>query len=666
MFKLFCLLFFSLLYAEEGMWPLNMVPQQQLQAKYGVELSSEWLLQVQKSCLRLSLGGSGSFVSSQGLILTNHHVGQEAIYHLSTKQNNFMEKGFYAATLDQELKCPGIYVDQLISIVDVTEQMSEAMEGLKTGAEKEHAQQQMAARLKEEYQAKTALQPQLITLYGGAKYQIYLYKRYTDIRLVFAPETAIAFFGGDHDNFEYPRYDLDICFFRAYENDKPVQSSDHLRWSREGPKENELLAVGGNPGSTQRQYTAANLKFFEDVNLPMILKWVGRKIDAIENFAKQNEENGRIAEKQLFSLHNASKALKGIQQGFKNGSILKQKEAFEKQLSQQQNVEEAYKNLAQALAKAKPIYPAYFVLGAMGPNYCTLYRWASQLVRYSDEVQKPNAERLKEYTETEIPTLKLGLLSLQPIYPNLETINLTCSLTFLKEVVGDKYLGGKSPANLASHLIAATQIGNLAYRQELFDNPEKIKTSLDPLIVFARSLDPEARRLRKQIEDELDSVKKESYAAITAALFRQYGETIYPDATFSLRLAFGQMKGYLEKKTELAPMTTIGGTFAHAKKYNFPLPPSWKERQTALEKNTTGFNFVSTNDIIGGNSGSPIFNMNRELVGLIFDGNIYSLIWDYQYDDKQGRAISVHSQAILETLREIYKADALVKEISAF
>lgn len=666
--KILILFIFSLLHAEEGMWPLNMVPQKEIQAKYGVTLSEEWLLQVQKACLRISLGGSGAFVSSQGLILTNHHVGSEAIYNLSIKENNLIEKGFYAPSPEQELKCPNMYVDQLISIADITEEVELEMQGLTSGADKERVQQEVVSRLKTEYQARTSLQPQLITLYGGAKYQLYLYKRYTDIRLVFAPEKAIAFFGGDQDNFEYPRYNLDICFFRAYENDKPVVTDDYLPWSTSGPKPSELLVVGGNPGHTARLYTTAHLAFFKNEELPFILRLVSKKLKVVEEFAKKSGENGRIASEQISRLQNTSKAFNGISQGLKNNVIIHQKKAFEAALEKKQNIAPALQNLEQALKEAKPIYPSYMILEGMGSNYCTLYRWAKQFVRLSEELQKPDNERLKEYTDTELPTLKLALLSSQPIYPSLEKVNFTCGLKFLKKIIGSRFPFKKeSPDEIGRRLIENTRLADLEYRKELWNHPEKVKTSPDPLIQLALALDPLARELRKKIEDNLESVKKESYAQITAALFRQFGETIYPDATFSLRLSMGTLRGYQEKRVLLPPMTTLAETFQHAKAHHsegpFQLPPSWEQRKESLEKNQTGFNFVSTHDIVGGNSGSPMINLNKELVGLIFDGNIYSLIWDYQYNDEQGRAISVHSHAILEALEKIYQATPLVTEL---
>ncbi len=653
----------SLVHAEEGMWPFNMIPHEKLQ-KQGITLEPEWLSHLQKSSLRISSGGSGSFVSSKGLVLTNHHVGFEAIYSLSTEERNLVEEGFYAPSYDQELKCPGMYVDQLISIIDITDQIHEATQGITSPADREKAQKEATARIKDEQQKLTSLQPQVVMLYGGALYHLYLYKRYTDVRLVFAPEKKIASFGGDHDNFEFPRYDLDVCFFRVYDSDQPLVTDHYLKWSASGPHSLEFLFVSGNPGHTERLYTAAHLTFFNNLELPLILQWVSKKIKALESFSQKSPENRRIASEQLARLMNTFKALKGIQQGFATSDIIQKKK---KQEASETALAVPFQNIEEALEKAKPYYPSYMILEGSGSNYSTLYRWAKQLVRLFVELKKPNAERLKEYTDTEIPTLKLDLFSSKPIYPSLEQLNLTCGLENLKAVLGPKS-PITNPRQVAEECIKGTRMADKAYREDLFAHLEKIATSSDPLIQLALKLDPPARELRQKIETELDSVKKASYAQITEVLFKQYGESLYPDGTFTLRLSIGTVKGYQEKKDLIKPMTTIGGTFQHAQahgsKGEFELPPSWTLKSSTLATNTTPFNFVSTHDIIGGNSGSPMVNMKGEFVGLIFDGNIYSLIWDYQYNDLQGRAISVHSQAILESLEKIYDAKPLVMELS--
>lgn len=672
-FSLFSLIFSLVVQADEGMWPFNAVPTQQLHDLYGIQLDQEWLSHLQNACVRISFGGSGAFVSSEGLLITNQHVGSEAIYTLSTQDRNLLEKGFYASTYEQELKCTDMYVDQLISMIDVTDVINRSVENISQVGEKERVKKETMTRLKKEYQDRTGLQPEEVVLYGGAKYHLYLYKRYTDIRLVFNPESQIAFFGGNYDNFEYPRYSLDVCFFRVYENEKPLRVKHYLRWSPSGPRPSELLFVAGNPGHTQRLNTSSHLRFFKERELPMTLRIVGKKMEALQAYAKTTPEHARIAEQQLTRLSNVSKAYEGIKQGFKEIDIVEKKRQFELSTFEKNGEYAPLVALDQAFEDAKSYYSAYAMLEGVGSNYSTLYTWAKEWVRFSVEREKPNHERLQEYTETELPTLKLNLVSEKPIYPDLEKVNLTCSLDLLKETLGPDHpliqtvFKRHSSYEIAEKLIDSTCLADLAYRRALLEYPQMIQTSSDPLLEFARLIDPYAREVRKRKEDSLESVQKDSYAQIAEALFKLFGDTIYPDATFTLRLSIGAIKQYEENNKVVEPFTTVGQTFLHAQQHHtleeFQLPPSWQKEEGSLQKCQTPFNFASTHDIIGGNSGSPVVNVQGEFVGLIFDGNVYSLIWDYQYDDRQGRAVSVHSQAIVEALKTVYGAHRLINEI---
>jgi hypothetical protein len=672
--KIFCsLVFLSSLFAEEGMWPFNMLPTQHIAEKYGVEIDSNWSNHVQRSCVRFSSGGSGSFVSKNGLVLTNHHVGATAIYNLSSQENDLMTQGFYAASQDQEIKCPNMYVDQLISIEDVTECIRARLDPKMTLAEQEMARKVVITEIENEALNRTGLQPQVVTLYHGGKYHLYLYRRYTDIRLVMAPEKGIAFFGGDQDNFEFPRFDLDMCFFRIYESGQPIQSNDYLQWSYSGPQEGEPLFVAGHPGSTDRMFTSSHLEFLRDIKVPLFLKWLKERKIALTHFSSLSEENRRIALQTIFQVDNSFKVWNGIYRGLVEQPIISKKIAYEHDLYGQPEQFEPWVKLKSALDKSRSTFPSYLVLEPGGLSLSRLFLWAKHLVRNADERGKSSEERLKEYSEADLPALELSLLSTEPIYLSLERMNLITGFERLIEILGINHpavqmsLGGKTVEEKVDELLQNTQMQKISFRENLYSHPEEVKTSLDPLIDLAKILDPFSREIRKTTEDSLESVIHDSYTAIAALLFEKYGEVVYPDATFTLRLSMGTMKGYDQDGGFISPATTIGGAYllsaAHDNQDPYELPPSWNMKESCLEE--TPFNFVSTHDIVGGNSGSPVINAKGELVGLIFDGNIQSLTWYYEFDETQGRSISVHSAGMLEALDKIYHASSLVGEIRA-
>lgn len=670
---LLALLAITVLKADEGMWPFNMIPQEKIESRYGTRLSDKWLDHVQKSCLRLSLGGSGSFVSKKGLVMTNHHVGSEAIYDLSTADNNLMEKGFYAATYKDELKCPGLYVDQLVAIRDVTADVQKAMK--EAPQNPESARKETLALLSKKAQQETGLQPEPVTLYQGGRYHIYLYKRYTDIRLVMAPEKNIAFFGGDNDNFEYPRYNLDVCFFRVYDNDKPLVTENYLSWNANGPTEKEVLFVAGHPGNTKRLYTAEHLLFIKEVEMPLLLSLIDGRIVCLQKFGSQSSEQARMSLQALFRLQNARKVFRALDNGLNGPRLIPEKQEYEKNLLKDVSAA-PWQDLTVALNNTRPFYKEYFVLEGRGAHgFSTLYDFACTLVRAQTERAKPQEKRLKEYTDSELPALENELFSTAPIYPALEEVTLADGLERTKLLLGREHPAVQALFNegsikdLAVSLIQNTKLTDVAYRKELYENPEALDKSVDPLILFAKKREPFARALREKYEDTLEGVQKASYAQIADTLFERFGTSLYPDATFTLRLSFGTMKGYTEQTYTRAPKTTLAGLFKHADSYgnkgDYALPASWLEKKSLI-CNQTPFNFVSTHDIIGGNSGSPVINQKGEVVGLIFDGNIYSLLWNLQFDETKGRAISVHSAAILTALKDIYGAQALVDEISDF
>lgn len=666
--------FHLFLKAEEGMWPFNNIPLAQIEKKYGLTLDPSWLQGVQLSCVRISAGGSGVFISPSGLIMTNHHVGAHAIYTLSSEENNLIEEGFLASCLEKELKCPNLYVDILVSMQDVTEELNKDLP-LKTSLEeKEKSRKEKMAALKKKALEKTSLQPEIVSLYQGARYHLYLYKRLSDIRLVMAPEKSIAFLGGNERNFEYPRYNFDVCFFRAYENEKPFSSNHYLKWSLEGPQEGEPLFVAGHPGRTQRMLTSDHLVYFRDKKIPLLLSYLKSRIEALEKFSAQSQENRRVAEQDLFSYYNIQKAYTGIYQGLQQEDLIERKKAYEKELYGNENSSsfQVWLKLKKALENQQSNIAPYLFLEGSFSIYSKLFAWAKTVVRAHEEKNKPNEKRLQEYTDSELASLEQDLFSTEPTYLGLEVLLMENSLKQLSKHLGEKNpaailaLESCSPEERAKDLIYNSSLGDRNYRKSLYENRELFEASKDPLILLARELDPYARLARKKYEEELEPVQKESYTQIAALIFKKYGETVYPDATFTLRLSIGSMKGYLEHNLPIDPMTKIKGIFELADRFSplptYMLPFSWKKEGHLLDPETP-FNFVSTHDIVGGNSGSPVINAKKEVVGLIFDGNIHSLIWDYGFSETQGRAVSVHSRGIIEALQKIYKAEALFQEI---
>jgi len=670
--------------ADEGMWLFNNPPLKVLQDKYHFQPTPAWLEHVQKSSVRIGNIGSGSFVSPDGLVMTNHHVGADCLAKMSTKDKNFLETGFEAKTNADEPKCADLELNVLMSTEDVTGRVEGAVKPGMDSASAEKARRAEINSIEKESHDKTGLRSDVVTLYNGGEYHLYRYKRYTDVRLVFAPQKSIAFFGGDPDNFEYPRYDLDICFFRAYENDKPAHTSDYLRWSEAGPSEGDLIFVSGHPGRTERLDTVAHIEYQRDVSVPSVLNLLRRREVLLKNFSDRSVENARRAEDDLFSIQNSRKALLGILAGLQDPAIISKKRDAEKELrdavSKNPKLSEEYgkawDDVAATLKTLVKIRDEYNLFGSGRPQAFNsdLFDIAIKLVRLAEESSKPNADRLREYSEAGLDSLKLGLFSDAPIYDDLETATLGDSLGMMVEVLGEnnqtvqKVLAGKSPRERAAALVHGTTLKDVAVRKRLADSGLKaIQESTDPMIQLARMIDPESRRIRQAFEQQVDEPQRQAYSKIAKARFAVYGSSIYPDATFTLRLAFGEAKGYTEAGERIPWTTTLGGTYAHAaehgNQYPFELPKIWNERKAQINLSTP-FNFVSTADIIGGNSGSPVINRQGEVVGIIFDGNIESLIWDYIYTDEQARAVAVQSAGILEALRKIYQANGLVSELT--
>jgi hypothetical protein len=681
-----CVLLAPASHADEGMWLFNNPPVKLLQEKYHFQPTAAWLEHLQKSSVRFDNGGSGSFVSADGLVMTNHHVGADCLGKISTKEKNYLATGFEAKSNADEPKCDDLELNVLLSIEDVTARVAGAVQPGMDAASAEKARRAEINNIEKDSRDKTSLRSDVVPLYNGGQYHLYRYKQYTDVRLVFAPQKAIAFFGGDPDNFEYPRYDLDICFFRVYEKDKPVHVDNYLKWSESGATEGELIFVSGHPGRTERADTLAHLLYQRDYVVPGTLNLLRRREVLLQNYSERSTENARRAEDDLFGIQNSRKAYLGMLAGLQDPAILGKKRDSEKELRDlvskdpklSQSYGDGWDQVAATLKTQIKIRDEYNLF-AIGPQRraqsfnSDLFTIAIRLVRLAEETSKPNGERLREYSEAGLDSLKLQLFSDAPIYEDLETVRLADSLGMMAEVMGEEneivqmVLAGKAPRDRAAELVHGTTLKDVAARKRLADGGLKaIQDSNDPMIQLARLIDPESRRIRQIFEQQVDEPQRQAYGKIANARFAVYGSSVYPDATFTLRLAFGEAKGYTEGGEKIPWATTLGGTYEHAAEHNnkepFELPKIWNERKSQLNLSTP-FNFVSTADIIGGNSGSPVINRQGEFVGIIFDGNIESLVLDYTYADQISRAVAVHSAGILEALRKVYAANRLVTEL---
>jgi len=663
--------------ADEGMWLYNQPPRQLLRERHQFDASDAWLEHLQKSSVRV--GASGSFVSEDGLLISNHHVGADSIQKLSTKERNLLRDGFYARTPAEELKCLDLELNILQSVEDVTARVSAAVPKEADTAKAFAARRKVIAEIEKESLDRTGLRSDVVTLWQGGAYHLYCYQRYTDVRLVFAPEQQIAFYGGDPDNFEFPRYDLDICLFRAYENGRPAKVEHFLRFSPKGAAEGELVFVSGHPGRTERLLTVAELEYQRDQALPFRLNSLKRLEVLLGNWSARSEENARRAKDDSFGVQNSRKANDGRLAGLLDPDLFSAKVRAEAEFKTKLAGQPGF---ADALAAYDKIAAATQILAAQAARHallesaaafqCESFGIARTLLRAGDEHPKPNGERLREFSDSGKASLELHLFSGKPIYTDLEILTLADSLTFLAGQLGvsdslvQKVLAGKSPRDRAAELVNGTKVRDVALRKRLYEGgAPTVSAANDPMIGLARLVDTEARALRK-VSDEQSEARQQAHATIARARNALLGASGYPDATSTLRLAFGTVKGYEEDGKPFPALTTLGGLYERAKEMKnqppFDLPSSWVRRKARLNLKTP-FNFVSTADIIGGNSGSPVVNRAGEFVGIIFDGNLQGLPWDFAFSDKQGRATAVHSAAILEALDKVYGAKELIREL---
>jgi hypothetical protein len=665
--------------ADEGMWTLDHLPAQQMQQRYGFTPSQAWIDRVQHATVRLAEGCSGSFVSADGLVMTNHHCANECLSQLSNNQTNYMANGFSVSKREDEPKCPEVELNQLDSISDVTAQVNAATAG-KSGAQRIAAERAINSSIEQQCvggDAKT-WRCDVVTLYHGGRYALYKYRRFQDVRLVFAPEQSIAFFGGDPDNFNFPRYDLDVTFFRAYVDGKPAKTPQYLPFAKQGVKAGDMTFIVGNPGSTQRQTPWQQLAYLRDQQLTPLYAYLSEKRGVLWQYGRLGEQQTKQAQDDLFGADNSLKVFGGWLQTLSNESFEARKQAADAGLAAWIKADPArvakygdpWAEIAKAQQQGELLAPRYSMIERGQGFDSRLFDDARTLVRAAAERGKPDAERLPAFRDANLPVLEQQLQSTAPVYPQYEQTLLSWSLEKMRQRLGadddfvHQVLGKQSPDQLATALVNGSKLADPAVREALWQGGEKaIAASTDPMIVLARSIDAQARAVRKQYEDQVDAPNRKATEAIAQALFARDGTASYPDATFTPRLSFGKVVGWNEGGKPVPPFTDFAGLYARATGADpFKLPDSWLKAKSSLDLSTP-MDFVTDNDIIGGNSGSPVINRQGEAVGLVFDGNIHSLGGNFTYDGSNNRAVSVDTTALLEAVRKVYHLPQLADEL---
>ncbi len=664
--------------ADEGMWLLNEFPSRVVGSRYGFTPDAAWLGEVQLSAVRLAGGCSGSFVSPGGLVMTNYHCVVRCVQDLTTKERPVFSEGFTATSAAEEIQCPGTEINQLVEVRDVTPRVLGATAG-KSGAEFAQAQRAVISTIEKECASGPEVRCDVVNLYHGGRYDLYRYRRFQDVRLVFAPEYDTAFFGGDPDNFNFPRHNLDVAFLRVYENGKPAATPHHFAFSRLGAREGDLVFVAGHPGSTSRLDTVSQLAYERDVASPQMLMRMSETRGMLREFEKRGPEQKRFGESTRFFVENTIKSGRGQWETLLDPAFMARKTAEETALREtvaadpelSKQYGEAWAKIEQAQAMKRQIGPRYSTLEGRRPFSSTLFGHARRIVRAADELPLPNEKRLPEFNDASLPGIRQQLAARSPVLKELEIEMMSLSLGFARERFGTDdslvrmLLGDRSPDEVARELVEGTRLEDPAYRMQLFEGGKAaVEASTDPMILFARKVDPEARAVRARYEAEVEAVEDQYGEEVARAFFAVRGQDTYPDATFSLRLSFGDVRGYENDGKMVGPFTTLGGLFERATGHDpYDLPQRWYAAREKLDL-TTPFNFVATTDIIGGNSGSPMIGREREVVGLVFDGNIHSLGGEYWFDITKNRTIAVHSAAILEALAKVYGGERIVRELA--
>lgn len=676
-------LFASAAIADEGMWTFDNVPQAAIQQKYNTTLEKPWLDKLQRSITRFESGCTGSFVSPDGLVLTNHHCAMQCLAELSSESANYVDDGFNATTRSAEKKCPTQILSVLVETENVTAKIAAATAGMKN-AQANQARKQELSKLEaactrhSEKNRGGPLACESVTLYQGGQYYLYKYRRYDDVRLAFAPHHAIAAFGGDPDNFNFPRWSLDFSLFRVYEKGRPIRSPNHLSWRVEGPQPGEATFIAGHPGSTSRLLTVEQLRFQRDTSVPSYLIRNSELRGRVIQWGKTGDEPARISNDYLQSIENSLKVYRGFQTALLDDSLFARKTSQERELRERVKADEklsaavgnAWGEAAAAQERYRQIYDRYLYLEAGAGFNSKLFSYARTLVRGAAERSKSNEQRLREYAESNLPKIESSLLATTPLYPDFEQVKLSFSLDKLREALGPddsvvrKLLSTESPQSLAEQLIAQSKLGDPAVRRALWEGGNAaIQSSNDPMIVLARDIDGEARAVRQIYEDEVQAPVASAQERIAKARFAVLGTNTYPDATFTLRLSYGAVDGWLEKGQKVEPYTRLSRLYERATgKDPFRLPQAWLDARDRLDMSTP-FCFVTTNDIVGGNSGSPLVDTQGRLVGLAFDGNIHSIAGSFWYDGEMNRTVAVHPAIMITALKDVYGAQALANEL---
>jgi len=668
-------------FADEGMWTFDRFPSAAIEKSHGVRIEQPWLDRVRQSVVRLS-GCTGSFVSANGLILTNHHCVESCLAEHSTRDKSLIDGGVLASRPEDELRCAAQIADVLVATENVTDRVRAATRSTDERAAKEQRRKvltDLEQRCEENAKSNgMPLKCEAVTLYGGGEYWLYEYRRYTDVRLAFTPEDGIAAFGGDPDNFQFPRWCLDMALLRAYVDGHPAPTPQHFTIDFDGPKAGETVFVAGHPGSTDRELAVAQLTELRDLELPQWLLGASELRGRLIQFAKTSPAAERIARDRLNGLENGIKRNRKLLDALLDDDFMQRKREDEKNLRARVASDPALRasigdpwTRIEAAEKTQATFQLRhtYLEDATGFN-SRLFRYARSLLRGAAERDKPNADRLREYTDASLPRLEQQLAAPTPVYPELEELTLSYSLERMREWLGPddaivrRLLATESPDSLARKLVTGSKLGDPDERMRLWKGgTAAIEASHDPMIELARNIDPEARALRKRQEDEVDAITEVAGEAIAKARFAVLGTSVPPDATFTLRLNVGTVQGWDENGAAVAPFTQLGRIFERATgKAPFAVPASWTKARTALDPKTP-FNLSTNNDIVGGNSGSPLIDASGRVVGLIFDGNIHSISGAYWFDTEKNRAVAVDTAAIREALLKVYRADRLADEL---
>jgi hypothetical protein len=665
-------------FADEGMWTFDNFPAAKVKAAYGVTIDQAWLDKVRGAAARLSSGCSSSVVTGTGLILTNNHCVADCAQNLSSTGHDYFKTGYQAVSRDDEKTCAGMQAEILSSITDVTPRVSGAGKGLSGGALVKARTAVTGTIEKEACGDDAKFRCQVVDLYHGGQFKLYKYRKYSDVRLVFSPGFSAAFFGGDPDNFNFPRYDLDSAFVRLYENGKPAVTPDHLTWKAAAPQAGELVFVAGNPGGTDRQLTASQLDTQRTLALPVTIAQYSELRGRLIRFGEESAERKRIAGDDLFGLENSYKVYWGRLSALDDTAFMAAKRKEEASFRAKVKASKAklpadfgdpWAQIEKAQVATQSLYLPYRTL-ERGPADSRLFDYAKALVRAAQEREKPSADRLPGYADSQLPLLEKQVLDPTPVEADLEQVTLEFWLSKAREYLTADHpitkllLGKQSPESLSKALAQGSKMGDPAVRKALWTGGLKAVTaSTDPMVQYLLKIDPEARKLRAAYDEQVTGPTTQAAEKIAKARFLVYGDSLYPDATFTLRLSYGKIAGWTYRGVTVAPFTTFAGLYERATgEEPFDLDPRWAAAKDKLTP-TTVFNISSTNDIIGGNSGSPLIDAKGEVVGAVFDGNIHSLGGNYGYDGTVNRAVTVSTAAITEALSKVYGADALAKEL---